>query len=38
MLQASTALGVAFDPFSLQQDGLATPKVDVRGVRLLKLS
>ena len=29
MLQASGYDGVAFDPFSFQQDGLATPEVDV---------
>jgi hypothetical protein len=29
MMQASGLDGVAFDPFSFQQDGLATPEVDV---------
>ena len=29
MLQASGFDGVAFDPFSFQQDGLTTPEVDV---------
>ena len=29
MLQASGFDGVAFDPFSFQQDGLATSEVDV---------
>ena len=29
MLQAALFDGVAFDPFSLQQDGLAAPEVDV---------
>ena len=29
VLQASGSDGVAFDPFSFQQDGLATPEVDV---------
>ena len=29
MLQASGSDGVAFDPFSFQQDGLTTSEVDV---------
>ena len=31
MLQSSFANGIAFDPFSLQQDGLASPEVDIGG-------
>ena len=31
MLQAPVFDGLSFDPFSLQQDGLAAPKIDVGG-------
>jgi hypothetical protein len=33
-LQATVGNGVSFDPFSLCQDGLAPPEVDVGGVGL----
>jgi len=29
MLQAAVLDGVAFDPFSFHQDGLAAPEVDI---------
>jgi hypothetical protein len=38
MLQAAFGDGLAFDPFSLQQDCLAAPEVDVGRVRLSMLS
>ena len=33
MLQAPVFDGLSLDPFSLQQDGLAAPEVDVGGIR-----
>jgi hypothetical protein len=36
MLQSSFVDGVAFDPFSLQQDGLPAPEVDVGGREVLQ--
>ena len=31
VLQSSFADGIAFDPFSLQQDGFPSPEVDIGG-------
>jgi hypothetical protein len=31
MLQATVLLGLAFDPFTFEQDGVAAPEVDVGG-------
>ncbi len=31
MLQATLLDGLSFDPFSLQQDGLAPPEIDIGG-------
>ena len=36
MLQAPLFDGLSFDPFSLQQDGLATPEVDVGGGEIVQ--
>lgn len=36
MLQSSFSDGIAFDPFSLQQDGLAPAEVDIGGREVLQ--
>jgi hypothetical protein len=36
MLQAAVLDGVAFDPFSVQQDGLPPPEVDIGGREVLQ--
>ncbi len=36
MLQAPLFDGLSFDPFSVQQDGLATPEVDIGGGEIVQ--
>jgi hypothetical protein len=36
MLQASLLDGLSFDPFSFQQNGFATPEVDVGGCEIFE--